>query len=198
MPARAAARGARRLQAVAGPAPEGSACATAPPRSIAMGLAGGLLGTGLGTRPRRDHSPQAALGLRSTELKCSKSFALSPLNAGSPGDQEKAICCVDDCFEEVEIKKEDKKMNYTHNSPICNKSFVAYTNEIYVSHLQSIQHKQNEATLKGKNDLSLLKITEIHNICSETVDGNGLCRISNYTGLKKAELLEKMNAIYDY
>ena len=51
MPARAAARGARRLQAVAGPAPEGSACATAPPRSIAMGLAGGLLGTAWGPGP---------------------------------------------------------------------------------------------------------------------------------------------------
>ena len=86
--------GGRRRQAVAGPAPplwEGSACATAPPRSLAMGLVKGLLGTGLGSRPRRGHSPQAALGLRSTELKCSKSFALCPLNLGVPAACERGL-----------------------------------------------------------------------------------------------------------
>jgi hypothetical protein len=110
--------------------------------------------------------------------------------------QEKASCCVD-CFEEVEIKKEEKKITHTYHCSICDKSFVAYTNELYVSHLQSIKHKRNEAKSTGKNDLSLLKILELHNICSKTVDENGLCRISNYTRLKKAELLEKMNSIYD-
>ena len=110
--------------------------------------------------------------------------------------QEKAMCCVD-CFEDVQIKKEDKKINHTHNCSICNKSFIAYTNELYAKHLQSIQHKRNEAKLKGKTDLSLLNIKELQNICSKTIDDNGFYRISNYTRLKKAELLEKMNSIYD-
>ena len=37
-------------------------------------------------------------------------------------------------------------------------------------HLQSIQHKRNEEKFKGKIDLSLLNLTELHNICSKTVD----------------------------
>ena len=94
--------------------------------------------------------------------------------------QEKAICCID-CFEEVEIKKEDKKLSYTHHCSICNKSFVAYTNDLYVSHLKSTQHKRNEAKLNEKIELSLLNIKELQSICSKTVDENGLIRVNNYT-----------------
>jgi hypothetical protein len=110
--------------------------------------------------------------------------------------QERAICCID-CFEEVQMKKEEKKLNNTHHCNICDKSFVAYTNELFVSHLKTTQHKRNEAKLKGKIDLSLLNVKELNKICSKTVDENGLYRINNYTKIKKIELLEKMNAIYD-
>lgn len=110
--------------------------------------------------------------------------------------QEKANCCID-CFEEAENKKEERKLNHTHYCEICDKKFIAYTEELYTQHLKTTQHKKKEAKLKNKNDLSLLSIKELHSICSKSIDEKGLCRINNYTRLKKVELLDKMNSIYD-
>lgn len=110
--------------------------------------------------------------------------------------QEKAICCID-CYEEAESRKEDKKLKHTHYCEVCDKRFVAYTNELYVLHLNSIQHKRNENKKKGKIDLSLLNVKELNKICSKTLNEDGLYRINNYSKMKKNDLLEKMNAIYD-
>lgn len=110
--------------------------------------------------------------------------------------QEKAICCVD-CFEEYENKKEDKKLNFTSYCNICNSSFIAYTNELYVKHLKSTKHKKNESKLKGNINLSLMNVKELNKICSRTIDEKGLYRINNYSKIKKEELIQKMNDIYD-
>jgi len=110
--------------------------------------------------------------------------------------QIKALCCVN-CFEEVEFKKEERKINHTHYCKICDKSFIAYTDELYVSHLKTTSHKRKEAKLKGVIDFSLLSFKELNKICSKSLDERGLCIISNYTRLKKAELVEKMNVIKD-
>lgn len=110
--------------------------------------------------------------------------------------QVKNICCID-CYEEVLIKKEEKKLNNSHKCEICDKIIITYTDELYVKHLNSTQHKKNEALLKGKKDLSLLNVKELNKICSKTIDEKGLYRINNYSKVKKIELLEKMNAIYD-
>lgn len=112
-------------------------------------------------------------------------------------NQEKAVCC-SDCYEEFLIKKEDKKLKYTHNCEICNKKFIAYTDELYVVHLKSAEHKRNEAKLKGNINLSLLNIRQLYKICSKTVDERGLYRINNYTKIKKEELIKKMNDLYEF
>ena len=68
--------------------------------------------------------------------------------------KEKASCCID-CFETYESKKEERKLKYTNYCACCDKNIIAYTEIIYINHLNSVQHKRNEANLKGKIDLSL-------------------------------------------
>ena len=48
-----------------------------------------------------------------------------------------------------------------------------------------------------KDKLELLSIKELQSICSKSLNDDGTYRINNFTRLKKVELLEKMNAIYD-
>ncbi len=45
--------------------------------------------------------------------------------------------------------------------------------------------------------LELLSIKELQSICSKSLNEDETYRINNFTRLKKVELLEKMNAIYD-
>ena len=75
-----------------------------------------------------------------------------------------------------------------------------------VAHLNSTKHKKNKQaleetkegnTVQRKKDLSLLSVKELMKICSKTIKEDGTYRINNYTRIKKAELLEKMNTIYD-
>jgi hypothetical protein len=110
------------------------------------------------------------------------------------------ICCVD-CYEEYIDKQKEKLLNskikYTDWCDICNKDFYFPTDDKIQAHYSSLKHKKNEARLKGTKDLSLLSSNDLKNICSKTVDENGICLISNYTRIKKNELIEKMNDIYD-
>ena len=45
--------------------------------------------------------------------------------------------------------------------------------------------------------LELLPVKERQKICSKSINDDGTYRINNYTKIKKVELIEKMNAIYD-
>jgi len=114
----------------------------------------------------------------------------------------KSMCCMD-CFHEAEQKKEDVKINNTEYCPICQSSYIALTENAKITHINSIKHqknKQNYETKLNKDteiDLTLLSIKELQSIVSNSVNENGYVRINNYTRLKKIDLIEKMNAIYD-
>ena len=47
------------------------------------------------------------------------------------------------------------------------------------------------------NKLEFLPVKELQKICSNLIDDDETYRINNYTKIKKAELIEKMNSIYD-
>jgi hypothetical protein len=69
-------------------------------------------------------------------------------------------------------------------------------------HFNSTKHKKNENkknSIKNgsKLKLELLSIKELQSICSKSLNEDETYRINNFTRLKKVELLEKMNAIYD-
>jgi hypothetical protein len=110
--------------------------------------------------------------------------------------QCKSICCMD-CFQEAEQKKEDRKIHNTEYCSICKSSYVAFSDTMIISHLNSTKHKKNKAALEGKRDLSLLSVKELTKICSKTLNENGTYRINNYTKTKKDELVKQMNVIYD-
>lgn len=112
------------------------------------------------------------------------------------GKRMKSNCCFD-CHNELEQRKQEKKINYTYNCHICNSSFMAFSKDIIQHHYSSIKHLRNENKIKGKIDLSLLNVKELNKICSKTLNEDGLYRINNYSKMKKNDLLEKMNAIYD-
>jgi len=110
------------------------------------------------------------------------------------------ICCID-CYEDYLEKQKEKlinnKLKYTEWCEICKKEFYLPTDDKIENHYFSLKHKKNEAKLKGTNDLSLLSCNDLKKICSKTIDENGICIISNYTRIKKNELIQKMNEIYD-
>ena len=113
----------------------------------------------------------------------------------------KSICCMD-CFQNAEQQKEDYKLKNTEHCLICNCYYVAFTDNTVFDHLNSTKHKKNKQALEGTNkeikkDLSLLSVKELTKICSKTLNEDGTYRINNYTRIKKAELLEKMNTIYN-
>lgn len=108
----------------------------------------------------------------------------------------KSICCMD-CYHAAEQKKEDYKAQNTEYCFICKSSYVAFTDDIITCHINSIKHKKNKAALEGKKNISLLSVKELHKICSKTINENGLCRVNNYTRMKKDELVKQMNVIYD-
>jgi len=69
-------------------------------------------------------------------------------------------------------------------------------------HCNSTKHKQNENKRNSSKNgsklkLELLPVQDLQKICSKSIHDDGTYRISNYTKIKKAELIEKMNAIYD-
>lgn len=112
--------------------------------------------------------------------------------------EQKAACCVD-CFEEAENKKEERNLDNTHYCAVCDKNIIAFGDDFYIRHLSSNHHMKKQAILKGNinNNLKLLSIKELHKIVSRTTDERGVIRISNYTRMKKDELIKKMNDIYN-
>lgn len=115
--------------------------------------------------------------------------------------KSKSFCCMD-CFQTVEQKKEEKKLEHTEHCQICQSSFIALTDNAITIHFNSIKHKKNQTKLNSakngtKLKLELLPVKELQSICSKSINDDGTYRINNYTRIKKAELLEKMNAIYD-
>lgn len=113
----------------------------------------------------------------------------------------KSPCCMD-CFHAAEQKKEDRKIEHTEYCHICQSSYIALTDNAITMHFNSTKHKKNENkknSIKNgsKLKLELLPVKELQTICSKSINDDGTYRISNYTRMKKAELIEKMNAIYD-
>ena len=68
-------------------------------------------------------------------------------------------------------------------------------------HFNSTKHKnitkKNNINNGSKLKLELLPVKELQKICSNSINDDGTYRINNYTKIKKAELIEKMNSIYD-
>ena len=113
----------------------------------------------------------------------------------------KSPCCMD-CFQTAEQKKEDKKIEHTEYCHICESSYIALTDNAITLHFNSTKHKKNEnkkSCIKNgsKLKLELLPVKELQTICSKSINDDGTYRINNYTKMKKVELLEKMNAVYD-
>ena len=113
----------------------------------------------------------------------------------------KSPCCMD-CFQAAEQKKEDTKIEHTEYCHICESSYIALTDNAITMHFNSTKHKKNEnkkSCIKNgsKLKLELLPVKELQTICSKSINDDGTYRINNYTKMKKVELLEKMNAVYD-
>ncbi len=69
-------------------------------------------------------------------------------------------------------------------------------------HFNSTKRKKNENKLNcikngSRLKLELLPIKELQFICSESLNDDETYRINNNTRIKKTELLENMNAVYD-
>lgn len=113
----------------------------------------------------------------------------------------KSPCCMD-CFQTAEQKKEERKLDHTEYCHICQSSFIALTDNAITMHFNSTKHKKNETKKNNINNgsklkLELLPVKELQKICSNSINDDGTYRINNYTKIKKAELIEKMNSIYD-
>ena len=57
--------------------------------------------------------------------------------------------------------------------------------------------KRNIIKHGSKLKLELLPVKELQKIYSKSINDDGIYRINNYPKIKKAELIEKMNSIYD-
>ena len=108
----------------------------------------------------------------------------------------KANCCMD-CFHKAEEKKLEKAEKYKEFCPTCNGYFNCITDELVAKHLNSTKHKRNFNKNKNFTDISLMTVKELQEICNKSLNTNGTHLIPNFTRIKKAELIEKMNAIYD-
>lgn len=117
------------------------------------------------------------------------------------GKCQKALSC-SDCYytqkEKEQIKKENDIITFSEYCDICECNFIARNDFEYDNHCESKKHKRKENKLKGIIDLNLFTKKELENICSKTLNENGTTYlISNYTKIKKDELIEKMNAVKD-
>ena len=108
----------------------------------------------------------------------------------------KANCCMD-CFHKAEEKKMERKEKNKEYCPTCNCYFNCISDETVTQHLKSTKHKRNVNKTKKTTDISLMTIKELQAICNKSLNTIGTHLIPNFTRLKKAELIEKMNAIYD-
>ena len=108
-------------------------------------------------------------------------------------------CCVN-CYCEAN----DKKNNYIAE---CKKKKITCryckTQYIMITKGDKERHESTTKCLRAKDynedkkDLSLMKVNELQAICKKTLNDDGTYRISNYTRMKKDELLEKMVDIYE-
>ena len=108
-------------------------------------------------------------------------------------------CCVN-CYCEAN----DKRQNYIDE---CKKNKITCkyckTKYIMITKGDKERHESTTKCLRArdyneeKKDLSLMKVKELQEICKKTLNDDGTYRISNYTRMKKDELLEKMVDIYD-
>ena len=111
----------------------------------------------------------------------------------------KANCCMD-CFHKAEEKKMELAEKRREFCPTCNCYFNCITDEIVTQHLKSKKHIQNLEYSKKDDKLHKLStktIKELQAICNKSLNTTGTHLIPNFTRLKKAELIEKMNAVYD-
>ena len=109
-----------------------------------------------------------------------------------------SMCCMD-CFHKAEEKKLEKAEKYKEFCPSCNCYFNCFTDELVAKHLKSKKHIQNQQYLKQDDKLHKLStktIKELQAICNKSLNISGTHLIPNFTRMKKAELVEKMNDNY--
>jgi len=124
------------------------------------------------------------------------------INRTNKKNQYENISCCVDCFLHAEDKKEKQYIEKSIYCKTCDCTFIAYTDDIYIKHQNSAKHKKNmnlKNAAKNKElkvKLELLSNKELHSICSKSLT-EGTYLISNYTRMKKEELVKKMYDLYD-
>lgn len=109
------------------------------------------------------------------------------------GRRQYALGCID-CFEAKLERENNKRLDNTFYCDICEKYVIDYSIDSVKYHPKTKLHKLN----LNKFDFNLYTKKELENICSNTLNEDGTTYlISNYTKMKKSELIEKMNAVKD-
>lgn len=114
----------------------------------------------------------------------------------------KASCC-SVCYDEMQVKKEEKKTECSMFCKICETSYIAYTDDYIRRHNNSTKHKKNKHLDDVKNkkkplNFELFTSKELQTICSKSfTDDNTTYLIPNYTRIKKIELMKRMYDVYD-
>jgi hypothetical protein len=118
--------------------------------------------------------------------------------------QLKAACCVD-CFMAEEERKANRKTECSIFCNVCQSSYIAFGDDGIYNHNKSIKHKtilkiqkeNKQRELKPSVKLELLKIKDLHLICSKTLNEHQTYLINGYTRIKKEDLIKKMYDVYD-
>jgi len=110
----------------------------------------------------------------------------------------KGKCCMD-CYFKTKDKKEDYIRDHTEICPICNTTYMLRCQNDKDRHLNTTKclRAQEYKYDKQKKEILLMSVKDLQAICKRTVNDDGTNRITNYTKMKKDELLQKMIAIYD-
>lgn len=108
-------------------------------------------------------------------------------------------CCVN-CYCEANDKRQNYIDECKRNKITCKYCKVKY---IMITKRDKENHESTTKCLRAKDynkekkDLSLMTVKELRLICKKSLNDDGTYRISNYTKMKKDDLLEKMVDIYD-
>ncbi len=108
-------------------------------------------------------------------------------------------CCVN-CYCEANDKRQNYIDECKKNKITCRYCKIQY---IMITKRDKDNHESSTKCLRArdyneeKKDLSLMTVNELRLICKKTLNDDGTYRISNYTKMKKDDLLEKMVDIYD-
>jgi hypothetical protein len=116
-------------------------------------------------------------------------------------DKEKleSKCCVN-CYCEANDKKNNYIDECKRNKITCRYCKTKY---IMICKRDKDNHESSTKCLRAKDynedkkDLSLMTVNELRLICKKSLNDDGTYRISNYTKMKKDDLLEKMVDIYE-